>query len=71
VVTCLVRDGKYVHGEFCMDFFLGSQLAILLVSLKTRIRRRCEFYPKIAEGENKKEKGRNRTEQNGTEHHDN
>ena len=50
---------------------MESQLAILLVSLKTKIGRRCEFYPKIAEGEREKreEKGRNRTEQNGTDHH--
>ena len=58
-------------GIFVWIFFLESQLAILLVSLKTKIGRRCEFYPKIAEGEREKreEKGRNRTEQNGTDHH--
>ena len=73
MVTCLVRDGKYVHGEFLYGsffFFLECRLAILLVSLKARIGRRCEFYPKIAEGERlreKREKRKDVTERSRTE----
>jgi len=51
-------------------FFLECRLAILLVSLKARIGRRCEFYPKIAEGERlreKREKRKDVTERSRTE----